>query len=79
MCKKCKVDKKQGPMERTFRFEDDEAGDLIEFIDTSDVALQRMMKEKSGVPEKCPLVRIERKVNANVEVLQLIPSVEDAE
>jgi hypothetical protein len=76
MCGKCKVDKAGGTLEREFRLAEDEAGLLSEFVDTTDSALTKLMKERSGVPTKCTLVHLERTANANVELVQLIPSID---
>ena len=78
MCERCPVARAGGQIVSRMEFESNE---VLQFINITQDALTRAMKQRVGVPTKCGYVRAEILEAINVEEVQLIPEVErtDAE
>lgn len=76
MCEHCPVMRRQGALTREMEYDNNE---VLQFINIPEDQLQRKLKQKVGVPQKCSLVNAELTDTLNVEELQVIPEIERTE
>lgn len=73
MCERCPVAAAAGQVQRGLEFDSNE---ILQFINTTDRDVERQLKRKTGVPQKCGYVQIEQVSSKNVEEIQVIPDLD---
>lgn len=73
MCERCPVASHAGRLAHTLDFESNE---ILQFIGVHDQTVQKLVKQKIGVPAKCTYAEQEVVESLNVEEIQVIPEID---